>query len=244
MRDHDTITAVVHRLGWLADTRQWNELATIFTDRVRLDYTALTGEPATLAPTDIVAGWKAGLGGLDGTQHLIAGVVITVDADTAQATAQFQATHVLDNPHGDRHWVLGAPCGQLRAFHVPYRLIVRATSRDRSDAPVCGRMSLWSRAQWSPSSGVPRTTVSRSHRVNGSTDPVSASSRLAGQSMITISEERAAPSAVIASETAIMHLCVQRFESRGSSGVRHRSPGAWQVAHRGLSDLRVTASVR
>lgn len=104
MRDHDTITAVVHRLGWLADTRQWNELATIFTDRVRLDYTALTGgEPATLAPTDIVAGWKAGLGGLDGTQHLIAGVVITVDADTAQ----FQATHVLDNPHGDRHWVLG-----------------------------------------------------------------------------------------------------------------------------------------
>jgi len=106
--DRTEIVEQTTRMAWLADRRDWDRLVDLFADEVDLDYTALTGgHPVRLSPVDLVAGWRAGLGGLDATQHLVSNHLVDVDGDRAVATAQFQATHVLANPHGDPTWTLG-----------------------------------------------------------------------------------------------------------------------------------------
>ncbi|NUT54325.1 MAG: nuclear transport factor 2 family protein [Saccharothrix sp.] len=95
-------------MAWFADRRDWDALLTVFADEVDLDYTSLTGgEPGRVKAVDLVAGWRAGLGGLDATQHLVSNHLVEVDGDRAVATAQFQAVHVLANPHGEPTWTLG-----------------------------------------------------------------------------------------------------------------------------------------
>jgi 3-phenylpropionate/cinnamic acid dioxygenase small subunit len=106
--DRDEIVDATTRMAWFADRRDWDALLTVFADEVDLDYTSLTGgEPARLKAADVVAGWRAGLGGLDATQHLVSNHLVEVDGDRAVVTAQFQAVHVLANPHGDPTWTLG-----------------------------------------------------------------------------------------------------------------------------------------
>ncbi|MEU4769146.1 nuclear transport factor 2 family protein [Actinosynnema sp. NPDC023794] len=106
--DRDEIVDTTTRMAWFADRRDWDALLTVFADEVDLDYTSLTGgEPALLKAADVVAGWRAGLGGLDATQHLVSNHLVDVDGDRAVVTAQFQAVHVLANPHGDPTWTLG-----------------------------------------------------------------------------------------------------------------------------------------
>lgn len=106
--DTQTITATIHRMGWLADTRRWDELGEVFTDTVHVDYTALAGgDPADVDAAQLVAGWADSLGALDATQHLIGSVIVDVDGRSAVATAQFQATHTLTTDTGTDHWTLG-----------------------------------------------------------------------------------------------------------------------------------------
>ncbi|MEV1120984.1 nuclear transport factor 2 family protein [Actinosynnema sp. NPDC049800] len=108
INDRFEIVDATTRMAWFADRRDWDALLTVFADEVDLDYTSLTGgEPARLAAADVVAGWRAGLGGLDATQHLVSNHLVDVDGDRAVVTAQFQAVHVLANPHGDPTWTLG-----------------------------------------------------------------------------------------------------------------------------------------
>lgn len=96
MDDTTAVIQTINRMGWLTDRRRWDDLVDVFADEVRLDYTALNGgEPATVPAADMVAGWAAGLGGLQATQHLLGSHLVDVDGDRATATAQFQATHVL-----------------------------------------------------------------------------------------------------------------------------------------------------
>ena len=106
--DRMEIVEVTVRMAWLADRRDWDQLVGVFADEVDLDYTSLTGgDPVRLSRGDLVAGWRTGLGGLDATQHLVSNHLVEVDGDRAVATAQFQAVHVLANPHGDPTWTLG-----------------------------------------------------------------------------------------------------------------------------------------
>jgi len=97
------------RMGWHADQREWDRLIDVFTDTVEVDYTSLNGgDPATIAAEVLIAGWKAGLGGLDATQHHISNHLVADTGDgTVEVTAQFIATHRFANPHGDPLWTLG-----------------------------------------------------------------------------------------------------------------------------------------
>ncbi|MEU5876531.1 nuclear transport factor 2 family protein [Spirillospora sp. NPDC047279] len=106
--DRLAIVETCTRMAWHADRREWDELAGIFADPVTLDYTSLNGgEPAELAPDQVVAAWSATLGAFDATQHLITNHLVTVEGDSAVCTASFQATHRLANPHGGPLWTLG-----------------------------------------------------------------------------------------------------------------------------------------
>jgi len=108
--DRDTIIEATTRLAWYADRRRWEEISDLFADEVTLDYTSLAGgEPTTVEPAQIARAWQASLGGLDATQHLISNHLVDIDdaGVAAAATAQFVATHLLDNPHGSSTWTLG-----------------------------------------------------------------------------------------------------------------------------------------
>jgi hypothetical protein len=107
--DRDLIIDTTTRVAWYADRRQWDDIPPLFAAEVLLDYTSLTGgDPVRVAPADIGASWRASLGGLDATQHLISNYLVELNDDArATVTAQFVATHVLSNPHGSPTWVLG-----------------------------------------------------------------------------------------------------------------------------------------
>lgn len=96
------------RMGRHTDRREWDRLVEVFADEVVVDYTSLHGgEPATIARDQLVAAWQRALGELAATQHLIANQLVETDDDRAVCTADFQATHVRPNPHGDPVWTLG-----------------------------------------------------------------------------------------------------------------------------------------
>jgi hypothetical protein len=98
---------VTSRMGLFTDRKDWAALTGVFAPKVTADYTSLRGgEPAVVSGADLVAGWKDSLGHLDVTQHLLTNHLVTVDGDTAEVLASFQATHVAD-PADGRRWVLG-----------------------------------------------------------------------------------------------------------------------------------------
>lgn len=86
----DTVTS----LFWHTDHHDWDRLAAVFADPVRLDYTAIQGgEPQLLAPADVVAGWRPAFDALDAHQHLVSNSLLHLDGDRAELTASFIATH-------------------------------------------------------------------------------------------------------------------------------------------------------
>lgn len=107
MSDRDTIIETVTRLFWHTDHHEWEEVEAVFADQVLLDYTSLQGgEPSTLGPAEIVAGWREHFTTVPAHQHLVSNHLVTISdgpEPTATVTAQFIASHQYD----DRMWTLG-----------------------------------------------------------------------------------------------------------------------------------------
>ena len=93
------------RMAVFTDGRRWDELPSIFTPIVRLDYSALFGWDAIeISAAEVASRWAEALSSLT-TQHLVTNHLVDITDDEALVTASFQATHVADAT-GDR-WVLG-----------------------------------------------------------------------------------------------------------------------------------------
>jgi hypothetical protein len=106
--EREQVIETCTKMAVYADQRRWEELTGIFARQVHVDYTSLNGgDPEQVPAADLVAGWQSVLGALDATQHLVANHLVIIDGDQATVTASFQATHLLDNPYGDRLWALG-----------------------------------------------------------------------------------------------------------------------------------------
>ncbi|MDH6574756.1 nuclear transport factor 2 family protein [Kitasatospora sp. MAP5-34] len=107
--DRLDIVDVCTRMCWHTDKREWEQLrSAVFAEKVLVDYTSLNGgEPAELAADDLIAAWRGLLSELTATQHLLTNHLVRTDGDTAVATADFQATHLLPNALGGPMWTLG-----------------------------------------------------------------------------------------------------------------------------------------
>jgi hypothetical protein len=105
--DQDPI-AVTVQMAVRFDLKQWDLLRDVFAAQVWIDYTGLVGgEPGAVAAADLVAGWRANLGHLSATQHLLGNQAAHVEGARAGVTADFQATH-RDGPlTGGRLYTLG-----------------------------------------------------------------------------------------------------------------------------------------
>jgi hypothetical protein len=106
--DADAVVAATNRMALLVDRREWDVLKGLFSDSVEVDYTSLNGgDPTSMAAHDLVDGWRTMLDRLDGTQHLLAGHLVTLDGETARCVCNVLATHVLTDPNGTSLWVVG-----------------------------------------------------------------------------------------------------------------------------------------
>ena len=97
------------RMFVYADRRDWDALARLLDDTVRIDWTSLNGgEPADVPADELVRGWKSVLGGFKATQHLIGNVLVEERGEeSATVSCYGQATHLLPSDLGDSRWTVG-----------------------------------------------------------------------------------------------------------------------------------------
>jgi SnoaL-like domain len=111
MNDFIQILTLLAGFGLNADLRDWDAVRRDFSERVTVDYSSLTGSPAsTLPSSELVASWRGLLPGFTRTQHTIGMPRIEVRGDQAVAQAPFVAWHFLETtptPAGGTSWVVG-----------------------------------------------------------------------------------------------------------------------------------------
>jgi SnoaL-like domain len=107
--NNDTAEQAFTRLGWAIDRRDWHAVRDVLAASIAVDYTELFGgEPASMSREDLTEQWRANLGPLDATQHVIANVQASVNDDgTVHATANVVATHVRAGTAGSPIWTVG-----------------------------------------------------------------------------------------------------------------------------------------
>lgn len=102
------IETTLDLLASLVDRKDYDALARILHDEIRLDYTSLWGEqPTTLSRDDVLASWSGLLPGFDATRHVFGNYSVAINGRSAVVTGAGVATHWLDK----QTWIVG---GQYR----------------------------------------------------------------------------------------------------------------------------------
>ena len=111
------IDDLLTRYAWAIDDKDWDALATVFTEDARIDYTSAGGISGTR--DDVVAWLAETLSAFPMTQHMVTTRQVTLDGDRATARS------MLFNPMG-----LSDGEGGLRVFYTGgvYRDRLRRTS--------------------------------------------------------------------------------------------------------------------
>ena len=93
-----------------ADTHDWAGLRSRLADRVRLDWTSLSGgEPADLTGDELTEAWRTLLSAFEATHHQLGNFLVDhIDAEQARLRFYGTATHVLATPGQEGRWLLGA----------------------------------------------------------------------------------------------------------------------------------------
>lgn len=99
------ITEPVKAMFGGADERDWAKVKDTMGNKVLLDYSAMSGNPAAeLTPEQIINAWKGLLPGFDKTHHQPARFMITQNGNNATVRYFAKADHFL----GDDSWTVEA----------------------------------------------------------------------------------------------------------------------------------------
>lgn len=92
------ITEKVNSIFTGADERDWNKVKSVMDKQVLLDYSSMTGSPATnLKPEQITTAWAAFLPGFDRTNHKLSDFKIKINGDDAVVNYIGKADHYLNS---------------------------------------------------------------------------------------------------------------------------------------------------
>ncbi|MFY7733571.1 MAG: nuclear transport factor 2 family protein [Bacteroidia bacterium] len=92
------ITEKVNSIFTGADERDWNKVKSVMDKQVLLDYSSMTGSPATnLKPEQITTAWAAFLPGFDRTNHKLSDFKIKINGDDAVVNYSGKADHYLNS---------------------------------------------------------------------------------------------------------------------------------------------------
>lgn len=105
--DRADISQVLHSYATAIDTRDWDLLATCFTEDLEADFRDFGGREVVKGRDVWLEIIKGTIQGLDATQHLTANHVHQIDGDTATLTAYLQALHRLDTARSDPEYTVG-----------------------------------------------------------------------------------------------------------------------------------------
>lgn len=109
MEDYTQIQETVSKLFINTDTNNWDGVEAQFADKVTLDYSSMTGNPAAeLSPKDITTAWKTVLPGFTNTHHQIGNIIIEAHENKAHLFCYGTATHYLEDDNGNIWTVVGS----------------------------------------------------------------------------------------------------------------------------------------
>jgi len=103
-----TPAGAVTQLFVATDEHNWELVETIFANEVKLDYSSMTGDAATmLSPTQITTAWKGVLPGFETTHHQLGNFIVTEKDNTAHVFCYGTAYHYLADEAGNSWTVVG-----------------------------------------------------------------------------------------------------------------------------------------
>lgn len=105
LADRLEVADLLRRYATALDSRDWDLLASVFTDDGAADYGELGG--VNTGAATIAAFCRSALAGLDASQHLITNEVVELDGDRGRARCYFQAQHVYRGAEGGDHYLVG-----------------------------------------------------------------------------------------------------------------------------------------
>src|SRR5688500_5378811 len=122
--DTQQIIEAVNKLFISVDNRDWENVKTIFSDTVLLDYTSMAGgQPSNLASADIINSWKSVMPGFDKTHHQLGNYIIETDSLVAKVFCYGTATHYLSNESKSNLWtVVGSYDLELQTIGKAWRI--------------------------------------------------------------------------------------------------------------------------
>jgi hypothetical protein len=123
--DNQVITETVNDLFISVDNKDWENVKSIFSDKVLLDYTSMTGgQPAILTSSQIIDSWKSILPGFDKTHHQLGNYVFKKDSDLVKVFCYGTATHYLANESNNNIWtVVGSYDLELKMINNSWRIV-------------------------------------------------------------------------------------------------------------------------
>ena len=102
------IQETINKLFIATDAQDWEGVHQCFAEKVILDYSSMTGNPAAeVTPQQITDSWKSILPGFDATHHQVGNFVIEEDGNSAKVFCYGTATHFLENDKENVWTVVG-----------------------------------------------------------------------------------------------------------------------------------------
>ncbi|RJP80223.1 MAG: nuclear transport factor 2 family protein [Candidatus Zixiibacteriota bacterium] len=99
----DRIIELLNRLFISTDDRDWPAVRACFAKSVHFDVTSLAGgEPQTMTPEQIAAGWEEGLRAIPVVFHQAGNYLVEVTGDQATAFCYATATHYQPTQSGNK----------------------------------------------------------------------------------------------------------------------------------------------
>ncbi|MBT3373006.1 MAG: nuclear transport factor 2 family protein [Rhodospirillaceae bacterium] len=122
--DREDISQVLYRYATAIDTRDWELLASCFTEDLEADFRSFGGREVVKGRDTWMKAITSTIQGLDATQHLTANHVHTVDGDSATLVAYLQALHRLDTARSDPEYTVGGyyTCEMVRGDDAKWRM--------------------------------------------------------------------------------------------------------------------------
>lgn len=102
--DERALIRIVDQIDRAVDAQDWKLARGYFADRVRVDFSSLSGQPETVIPADeLIAGWAGNLKGGKTSLHLRTNHDVSIDGDRAVVKSNGYAWNRMEG-NGDPLW--------------------------------------------------------------------------------------------------------------------------------------------
>ncbi|MCE4554342.1 nuclear transport factor 2 family protein [Roseateles cellulosilyticus] len=142
------VVSLVRSIPLSVDLGRYELAEAAFAPRVRIDYSSLWGGQAQdMAAADLLAAWRGLVPGFDATLHELGPVQVSLNGDSAQATADVVASHWLEGQLwrlvGRYEWPLRRGTDGWRVTGMTFQCLQEQGDRglcERAQARVAARV--------------------------------------------------------------------------------------------------------